>query len=57
MFLSVSTSGYGSELTAAEKQVVSCQVCLEIDRDGALGPLVRYDWFLQKNTPSVTALP
>ena len=43
MFLSVSTNGYGSELTASGKQIVSCQVCLEIDRDGALVPLVRYD--------------
>ena len=43
MFLSVSTGGYGTELTAAEKQIVPCQVCLEIDRDGAVGPLVHYD--------------
>ena len=40
MFLSVSTGGYGTELTAAEKQIVSSQVCLEIDRDSALGPLI-----------------
>ena len=40
IFLSVSTSGYGTELTAAEKLIVSCQVCLEIDRDGAVGPLL-----------------
>ena len=43
MFLSVSTGGYGTELTAAEKKIVSSQVCLEIDRDGAVGPLVHYD--------------
>ena len=43
MFLSVSTGGYGTELTAAEKQIVPCQVCLEIDRDGAVGPLLHYD--------------
>ena len=42
MFLSVSTGGHGTELTATEKQIVSCQVCLEINRDGALGPLVHY---------------
>ncbi|MAU78555.1 MAG: hypothetical protein CMN48_06285 [SAR116 cluster bacterium] len=43
IFLSVSTGGYGTEFTAAEKLIVSCQVCLEIDRDGAVGPLVHYD--------------
>ncbi|GIS17758.1 MAG: hypothetical protein CM15mP119_1620 [Alphaproteobacteria bacterium] len=43
IFLSVSTGGYGTELTAAEKQIVHCQVCLEIDRYGAVGPLVHYD--------------
>ena len=43
MFLSVSTGGYVTELTAAEKQIVSCQLCLEIDRDGAVGPLVHCD--------------
>ena len=43
MFLSVSTARYGTELTAAEKQIVSCQVCLEIDRDSAVGSLVHYD--------------
>ena len=43
MFLSVSTGGYGTELTTAEKQIVFYQVCLETDRDGALGPLVHYD--------------
>ena len=43
MFLPVSTSGYGTELTAAEKQIVPCQLCLEIDRDGEVGPLVHYD--------------
>ena len=48
MFLSVLTGGYGTELTAAEKQIVSCQVCLKINRGGALGPLVHYDRFLQK---------
>mgnify|MGYP001470222103 CR=1 FL=1 len=40
--LSVSTGGYRTELTAAEKQLVPCQVCLEIDRDGAVGLLVHY---------------
>ena len=40
MFLSVSTGGYGTELATAEKHIVPCQVCLEIDRDGAVfGPL------------------
>ena len=43
IFLSLSTGGYGTELTAAEKLIVSCQVWLEIDRDGAVGPLVHYD--------------
>ena len=43
IFSSVSTGGYATELNAAEKQVVSCQVCLEIDRGGAVGPLVHYD--------------
>lgn len=43
IFLSVSTGGYGTELTAAEKQIVPCQLCLEIDRDGAVGPLVHYN--------------
>jgi hypothetical protein len=43
IFLSVSTGGYETELTAAEKLIVSCQVCLEIDRDVAVGPLVHYD--------------
>ena len=43
MFLSVSTGGYGTEFTAAEKQFVPCQLCLEIDRNGAVGPLVHYD--------------
>ena len=43
MFLSLSTGGYETELTAVEKQIVSCQVCLAIDRDGALGPSVHYD--------------
>ena len=42
-FLSVSTGEYGTELTAPEKQIVPCQVCSEIDRDGAVGPLVHYD--------------
>ena len=55
MLLSVSTSGYVAELAAAEKQIVYCQVCLEFDRDGAIGPLVHYDFF-PKNTPSVTAI-
>ena len=39
MFLPVSTGGYGTELTAAEKQIVPCQLCLEIDRDSEVGPL------------------
>ena len=43
MFLSVSSGGYGTELNAAEKQIFPCQVCLEIDHDGAVGPLVHYD--------------
>ena len=43
MFLPVSTGGYGTELTAAEKQIVLSQVCLEIDRDSAVGPLVHDD--------------
>ena len=43
VFLSVSTDGYGTELTAAEKQIVACHVCLEIDRDGSVGSLVHYD--------------
>ena len=43
MFLSVLTGGYGTELTALEKQIVLCQVCSEIDCDGAVGPLVHYD--------------
>ena len=43
MFLSVSTGGYGTELTAAEKKIVPSQVCLGIDRDGAVGPLAHYD--------------
>ena len=43
VFLSVSTDGYGAELTAAEKQIVPCQVCLEIDRNGTVGSLVHYD--------------
>ena len=43
VFLSVSTGRYGTELTAEEKQIVPCQVCVEIDRDGAVGPLVHYD--------------
>ena len=43
MFLSVSTGGYGTEFTAEEKQIVSCQMCLEIDRDGVLGPLAYCD--------------
>ena len=43
MFLSVSTYEYGTELTAAEKQIVPFQVWLEIDRDGAVGPLLHYD--------------
>ena len=48
MFLSVSTGGYGTELTAAENQIVPCQVCLKFDRDGAIGPLLNYDLFRQK---------
>ena len=43
MFSSVSTSGYKTELTAAEKLIVPCEVCLEIDRDAAVKPLVHYD--------------
>ena len=43
MFLSVSTGEYGTKLTAAEKQIVPCRVCLEIDCDGAVGPLLNYD--------------
>ena len=43
MFLSASTGGFGTELIAAEKQIVPCQVCLEIDRNGVVGPLVHYD--------------
>ena len=43
MFLSDSTAGYGTELTAGENQIAPCQVCLEIDRDNAVGPLVHYD--------------
>ena len=43
MFLSLSTGGYGTEVTAAEKRIVPYQLCLEIDRDGAVGPLVHYD--------------
>ena len=39
MFLSVSTGGCADELAAAEKQLVPCRVCLEFDRDGAIGPL------------------
>ena len=42
-FLSVLTSGYVAELAASKKQIVPCQVCLEFDRDGAVGPLVYYD--------------
>ena len=57
MFLSVSTGGYVAELAAAEKQIIPCQVCLEFDHDSATGPLVHYDFFLRKNTPSVTAIP
>ena len=41
--LSVSTGEYRTELTAAEKQTVPYQVCLEVNRDGAVGPLVYYD--------------
>ena len=41
--LSVSTGGHGTELTATEKQIFPCQVCLEIDRYCAVGPLVHYD--------------
>ena len=43
MFLPIPTGGYGTELTAAEKQIVSYQLCLEIDCDGEVGPLVHYD--------------
>ena len=43
MVLTVSTGGYGTKLTPAEKQIVPCQVCLEIVRDGAVGPLPHYD--------------
>ena len=57
MFLSVSTGGYLAELAAVEKQIVPCEVCLKFNHDGAVGPLVHYDLFLQKNTPSVTAFP
>ena len=48
MFLSLSTGGYGTEVTAAEKQIVPCDVCLEIDSDSAVGPLVLYGWFFRK---------
>ena len=48
MFLSVSTGGYLAELAAVKKQIVPCQVCLKFDRDGAIGPLLHYDLFLQK---------
>ena len=57
MFSSVATVGYLAELAAAEKQIVSCQVCLEFDLDSIIGALVHYDLFLQKNTFSVTAIP
>ena len=57
MFLSVSTGGYGTQLTAAQKEIVHCQVCLEIVRNGAVGSLVHHDLFFRKNTPSVTAQP
>ena len=43
MFLSVSTGGYVAELVDSEKQIVSCQVRLKFDRDGAVGPSVYYD--------------
>ena len=57
MFLSVSTGRYVAEFAAAKKQFVPCQVCLEFDRDGAIGPLVHYDLFLLKNIRFVTAIP
>ena len=47
-FLSVSTGGYRTAITVAEKQIVPCQVCLEIDRGSVAGPLVQYDQFLRK---------
>ena len=48
MFLSVSTGGYVTELASSEKQIFPCQVCVEFDRNGAVGPLHHYDLFLQK---------
>ena len=57
MFLSMSTGGYLAELAAVEKQIIHCEVCLKFNHDGAVGPLVHFDWFLRKNTPSVTAIP
>ena len=43
MFLSVSNGVYGTELAAAGKEFVPCKVCLEIDREGAVGPWVHYN--------------
>ena len=43
IFLSLSNGGYGTELTVAGKQFVPCQVCLEIDREGTVGPWGHYD--------------
>ena len=57
MFLSVSTGGYLAELAAVERHFVPFEVCLIFDRDGAIGPLVHYDFLLRKNTPAVTAIP
>ena len=48
MFLSVSTGGYGTQLTAAQKEIVHCQVCLEIVRNCAVGPLLHHDLFFRK---------
>ena len=48
MFLSVSTGGYGTKLTAAQKEIVHSQVCLEFVRNGAVGPLVHHDLFFRK---------
>ena len=49
-FLSVSTGGYRTGFTAAEKQIVPCQVCLKIDGGSVVGPLLHYDQFLRKKT-------
>ena len=47
MFLSASTGGCVTELTAAEKWTVLCEGCLEFARDVAVGHFTHYPLLFQ----------